>query len=178
MNSNALDTAHAIEADLRSLSVAARRQYPMVKEAAERGIIRLRAQKSALHRQIRSAVASSTGTDHSTDRSSPSLLVGEEILTPFVLACNHANAGVNILSISISAIQRLLTHDCIQREQFPNIMRVLRIQALSEQQEVLLKALQTMPLFTTPRRFDAPEDDGCLPPLSRTQVGVEEHELV
>ena len=162
MNSSALDTAHAIEADLRSLSVAARRQHPMVKEAAERGIIRLRAQKSALHRQIRSAVASSTGAVEGGSAAGggqpPGLLVGEEILTPFVLACNHADASVNLLAISISAIQRLLTHDCIQREQFPNIMRVLRIQALSDKQEVLLKALQTMPLFTTPRRFDVPED--------------------
>ena len=48
-----LDMAHSVEEDLRSLSVAARRQYPMVKEAAERGIMRLRAQKAALHRRIR-----------------------------------------------------------------------------------------------------------------------------
>ena len=37
-------------------------------------------------------------------------------------------------------------------------MRVLRIQALSQQQEVLLKALQTLPLITAPKRFDVPED--------------------
>jgi hypothetical protein len=125
----------------------------MVKEAAERGIIMLRAQKASLHRQIREQVATEGSSGHKTG-----FIAGGEVLTPFVLACNHADASVSILSVSISAIQRLLTNDCIERENFPNIMRVLRIQALSEHQEVLLKALQTMPLLTTPKRFDVPED--------------------
>ena len=80
------------------------------------------------------------------------------ILNPFVLACNHGNASIELLSLSISAIQKLLNHDCVEREDFPNIMHVLRIQALSQQQDVLLKSLQTLPLITAPKRFDVPED--------------------
>ena len=158
--STALDMAHTIEADLRSLSVAARRQYPMVKEAAERGIIRLRAQKAALHRRIRQNTThkSQGNSSDDVDDESSSFRVGGDVLNPFVLACNHGNASIDLLSLSISAIQRLLNHDCVEREDFPNIMRVLRIQALSQQQEVLLKALQTLPLITAPKRFDVPED--------------------
>ena len=137
---SALDIAHTVEEDLRSLSVAARRQYPMVKESAERGIIRLRAQKAALHRRIREKTthknAERSDNKNSDSDSSLSFRVGGDILNPFVLACNHGNASIDLLSISINAIQRLLNHDCVEREDFPNIMRVLRIQALSQQQDV------------------------------------------
>jgi len=52
-----MDFLRLIEDDLRELSIEARKKHPVVKEAAERGIVKLR----ALREQYAAAVGESSG---------------------------------------------------------------------------------------------------------------------
>ena len=82
----------------------------------------------------------------------------EELLRPFVLACNHADISVKLGVMSLSAFQRLLSRGAVAVGQFPNIVRVLRIQSLSLEDDILLRILQTLPLILTATEFEVPED--------------------
>ena len=82
----------------------------------------------------------------------------EELLRPFVLACNHADVSVKLGVMSLSAFQRLLSRGAVAVGQFPNIVRVLRIQSLSHEDDILLRILQTLPLILTATEFEVPED--------------------
>ena len=141
-----LQLAKQLEDDLRALSVEAKKRYPMVKEAAERSIIKLRAKMAVLLREARSGTVE---TKFQTD---------EELLRPFVLACNHADVAVKLAVISLSSFQRLLSRGCVEESQFPNIVRVLRIQSLSHEDDILLRILQTLPLILSVTEFEVPED--------------------
>jgi hypothetical protein len=51
-----------------------------------------------------------------------------EFVRPFLLACNHSDAGRRMLSVAISGMQRLVMVNAIQSAEPPNILRVLQIQ--------------------------------------------------
>ena len=143
-----LQLAKQLEEDLRALSVEARKKYPMVKEAAERSIIKLRAKMAKMLREARS----------NSTASPQKFQVDEELLRPFVLACNHADVAVKLAVISLSSFQRLLSRGCVEESQYPNIVRVLRIQSLSHEDDILLRILQTLPLILSVTEFQVPED--------------------
>lgn len=97
-----------IETDLRLLSSEAK-GFPVVIDAAERGILKLRAVLPAFHAG-----------------EGPVQCV--EFVRPFLLACNHSDAGRRMLSVAISGMQRLVMVNAIQSAEPPNILRVLQIQ--------------------------------------------------
>ena len=159
-SSRGLAVAKQLEEDLRLLSVEARKKYPLVKEAAERSIIKLRAKIAVLLRNVRSAGDNSTKgfVEGSKSTMAVAFRADEEILRPFVLACNHADVSVKLGVLSLSAFQRLLSRGAVEAGQFPNIVRVLRIQSLSHEDAILLRILQTLPLILTATEFEVPED--------------------
>ena len=149
--------AKQLEEDLRLLSVEARKRYPLVKEAAERSIIKLRAKIAVLLRVARSE-GSNGGVGGGGGGGGHGFRADEELLRPFVLACNHADVSVKLGVMSLSAFQRLLSRGAVAVGQFPNIVRVLRIQSLSHEDDILLRILQTLPLILTATEFEVPED--------------------
>jgi hypothetical protein len=108
-----------VEADLRTLSVDSRRKHPMVKESAERGILKLR------------AIAKACGGE-----GTGVMLQSEDVVRPFVLACNHADATHKMIAQALSAIQKLVSFDGVIITEVPNIMRVMKIQSESAHLEV------------------------------------------
>ena len=104
-----VDASKQIENDLRLLSSEAK-GFPVVIDAAERGILKLR----------------SVGQGAFHSGSPPPRCV--EFVRPFLLACNHADAGRRMLSVAMSAMQRLVMVNAIEDSEPPNILRVLIIQ--------------------------------------------------
>ena len=85
--------------DLTALSSECRRVLPAVREVSERSIISL--------------------------KSGASPVAG---LAPFLIACNHADAPKKVLSLSLSALQRLIVLDIVPLPDMVSIVHVLEIQ--------------------------------------------------
>ena len=62
---------------------------------------------------------------------STSMFRDQEVLMPFLLACNESSASTKLITVALSSIQRLLNRDAIDPGDAPNVMRVLVIQASS-----------------------------------------------
>ena len=152
---SALLLAKQIEKDLRTLAAEARRNHPMIKEEAERSIVKLRAEIAGILRAMR---------EEKAERVDRPLRVNEDLLRPFVLACSMSSidTGAKIVALSITTIQRALQQGCLPKPLYPMVVRVLRIQALSHDMDILLKILQSLPLMLLPSQA-AKDDGGCIP---------------
>lgn len=136
---------------MRALSVEARKKHPVVKEAAERGIVKLR----VLREQYAAAVRELSG------ESTPpmSMFRSQDLLRPFLLACNHSDCTPKMIGMALGAVAHLINKDAIAPSDAPNIFRVLAIQAVSSSPpEVQVKVLQTLLLTVTWRGCDLPEE--------------------
>ena len=103
-----------IETDLLSLASESRRALPAVKDAAERAVFELRRY---------------AGADVIASLPAPALAaLRAQVLAPLLIACNHADAPKKVLALSLGAIQRLVTADCITPSDMPGIAHVLEIQ--------------------------------------------------
>lgn len=102
-----MSTDRLLESDLRALSAEAK-GFAAVKDAAERGILRVREAQEAF--------------------AAGEKVRAPEFIRPFLLACNHVDAGKRLVSVAIAAIQRLIMMDVVDRSEPPNIMRVLMLQ--------------------------------------------------
>lgn len=105
-----------VEVDLQTLSQEARRSLPAVKEAAERVLGDIRRASAAL---------APTGGALDVYRHAPFI---SQLLHPFTLACNHADASKRVLTVALAAIQRFVTADLVPAAEYANIIRVLEIQ--------------------------------------------------
>src|SRR6056297_2151530 len=146
-----MDFLRSVEDDLRALSVEAKKKHPVIKEAAERGIVKLR----TLREQYAAAVRQS-GESMPVSR-----LRSQEVLRPFLLACNHSDCSKAIILHALGSITHLINKDAISPSDAPNILRVLAIQAVSPSAaapEVHVKVLQTLLLTITWRACDLAED--------------------
>eukprot|EP00937_MAST-01D_sp_MAST-1D-sp2_P002507 g2507.t1 len=155
-----MEFLRGVEEDLRTLSSEARKKHAAVKDASERGVLRLRRMREEYARSMRVESAPSTRMFQSQD-----------LLRPFLLACNHADAHAKLVSISIGAIQRLIHKDAIATEDVPNLTRVLLIQAerdpsvkaglsaveAASLEQSHLRILQTLLLLLTPRSYSIDE---------------------
>lgn len=104
-----MDAAKLIEGDLRLLSSEAK-GFAAVKEASEKGIMKVK--------ELAPGLALQAGRPRAV-----------EFIRPFLLACNHTEAGKRLISVAISAMQRLIMMDVVLPTEPPNIMRVLALQA-------------------------------------------------
>lgn len=108
----------AVESDLLTLGQEARRSLPSVKDAAERVAVDIRKYTPALH--------SSTATLPLDVERHGSLI--SQLLGPFILACNHAEAPKKVLSHALVSLQRFVTADALPATEYGNLVRVLEIQ--------------------------------------------------
>eukprot|EP00586_Coscinodiscus_wailesii_P011550 CAMPEP_0172507924 /NCGR_PEP_ID=MMETSP1066-20121228/207736_1 /TAXON_ID=671091 /ORGANISM="Coscinodiscus wailesii, Strain CCMP2513" /LENGTH=207 /DNA_ID=CAMNT_0013285663 /DNA_START=33 /DNA_END=653 /DNA_ORIENTATION=+ len=113
-----------VEEKLRDLGSEARKKHPGVKEASERAILTLR----SLQSQYVSAVRASSSTS-SKPHPTTSLFRSQDVLRPFLLACNYPDASAKLLTIGLNAIQLLIDGDSICPPDSVHIVRVLAIQA-------------------------------------------------
>jgi len=120
-----------IESDLRALSMEAKRRFPEVKEAAERGLQRLRAAQEALPENASLAAQSAA------------VAASEEVLLPFTLALACKSDALPLCALS--AVQRMISHGAVAPVRLPAIASQLIARAQQPcADEMLLKVLQTV----------------------------------
>lgn len=108
-----------LEADLRALSLEARRKYPAVKEAAEHAILKL--------------------------RSLPDLTLlarSDDIVRIFIMACECKNVKLSITGLT--CLQKWIAHGAIPSLALPEILATLKEHADINDETVQLKTLQTI----------------------------------
>eukprot|EP00899_Mesostigma_viride_P020318 jgi/Mesvir1/28288/Mv04811-RA.1 len=108
-----------LEDDLRMLSTETRRKYPLVKEAAERGLLKLRALPDV------NAIKDC-----------------EDVLRPFLLACDTKNSKLS--AAGLNCLQRLIAHNAIAPYSVGAILATLRQHAESGDDGAKLKTLPTI----------------------------------
>eukprot|EP00898_Chlorokybus_atmophyticus_P001167 jgi/Chlat1/2050/Chrsp17S02524 len=108
-----------VEADLRSLAAEAKRKHPEVKDAAEKGIAKLRA----------------TTVQNG-------LPVVDEALRCYLLCCSKRDTKLSIHGLA--CLQRLAAHDAVEAAALPPIIATLRQHADVQDEDVQLKVLQTV----------------------------------
>ena len=97
--------------------------YVGVNEASERAILQLRSLQNEYVGAVRRAT--STGGKHPTT----SIFASQDVLRPFLLACNYPDASAHILDIALEGMQQLLDGHAICADDGVHIGRVLSIQA-------------------------------------------------
>jgi hypothetical protein len=142
LRSHSADVAlmQSITESLRLLSLEARKKQPVIKDAAERATLRL------CNFLVRDKPMTATTV--------------EDALQPLVLTANHQKADPQLITIAISAIQKLIVSAELTTNQLQNVVRVLRIQAEGGDRNIQLRVLQTLPLLLTPPFFHA--DDSLM----------------
>lgn len=103
-----------IEGSLRQLCADAKRSHPVVKDAAERAIRRLRQ-----HRPNGNSASGSSSSGDST------FVQSEDFVRPFLLACNHRGAPKAMIVTAINAIKTMITINAVAASQPINIARVM-----------------------------------------------------
>eukprot|EP00250_Pteridium_aquilinum_P017543 c23683_g1_i1 orf=245-5539(+) len=108
-----------LEADLRALSLEARRKYPAVKEAAEHAILKLRSLPD------------------------PTLLArSDDIVRIFIMACECKNVKLSITGLA--CLQKWIAHGAVPPLALPEILATLKEHADINDETVQLKTLQTI----------------------------------
>ncbi|KAL6072015.1 Endocytosis and vacuole integrity protein [Balamuthia mandrillaris] len=113
-----------LQSDLRALSLEARKKFPDIKEAAERGILKLK-------------TLGEKGADEEPELVNKS---ADDVLRPFLLACETNNT--KLIALSVGAFQKLISHSAISAAKLPRVMRVLSTQADLADDTTKLKVLQ------------------------------------
>lgn len=102
--------------------------YTGVKEASERAILTLRSLQSQYVSAVRAATSSKKGSS-TAPHPTTALFRSQDVLRPFLLACNYPDASSALLLIGLNAIQLLINGDAVCPEDSVHIARVLGIQA-------------------------------------------------
>jgi len=134
-----------VEDHLRDLGAEARKNHPGVKEASERAILHLRSLQTQYVAAVRRAGASSKSAKQQHQQCPPSsgnstsslppqhpttaLFRSQDVLRPFLLACNYPDAPCDLILIALESIQLLLRGDAVCPEDGIQIGRVLVIQS-------------------------------------------------
>ncbi len=95
-------------------------KFSEVTEAANRGVIKVR----KMREQYAAAIRLSGGEPPPL-----SMFRSQDLLRPFLLACNHSNAPAKLVSMALGSLQHLIQSDALYPGDCPNVMRVLAIQA-------------------------------------------------
>jgi hypothetical protein len=107
-----------LEAHLRMISTEATRKYPIVKDAAERAMFKVR---------LLSSTSDVAGCD--------------DILKTYLLACELKNTKLSILGLV--GMEKLIAHDAVLPSALPSILATLKEHSDMSDEIVQLKTLQT-----------------------------------
>lgn len=131
LTTNLLDS---LQSDLRTISNEAKRKLPPLKEAAEAGIIKVRAVSNMVDRSglsLRQALYEDS----------------VRIVEPFIMACEFNKQNQKIVQISLGAVQRLITFQALSPTAACNFVDCLW--TLMENNTEELKVLQTVTLLVS-----------------------------
>jgi hypothetical protein len=139
------------ESELHALSSEARKKYPEVAEASERAVARVR----KMREQYAAAVRQGQG-----EAPHLSIFRSQDLLRPFLLACNHADASAKITSMALGSLQHVIQRDVLSPGDCPNVMRVLAIQAAGPNRDpdAQVKVLQTLVMVVNWKSCDMTEE--------------------
>ncbi|CAM9675572.1 unnamed protein product, partial [Sphacelaria rigidula] len=149
-NRSEMEFLRVVEDELRGLAGEARRRHPVVQEAAERAILKLR--------NMREEYAVALRRQHAGQAPPLSMFRSQDLLRPFLLACNHSDASPHLISKAMNSMQYLINRDAILPSDAPNILRVLGIQSQSKEADVQKRVLQTMVMVVTWKSCEMKED--------------------
>ncbi|KAH9549084.1 hypothetical protein CY35_10G001400 [Sphagnum magellanicum] len=107
-----------LEAHLRMISTEATRKYPIVKDAAERAMFKVR---------LLASTSDVAGCD--------------DILKTYLLACELKNTKLSILGLV--GMEKLIAHDAVLPSALPSILATLKEHSHMSDEIVQLKTLQT-----------------------------------
>ena len=113
-----------VEEQLRELGTEARRKHPGVKEASERAVLRLRTLQNRYALLVRQASTSPKEYSPPTTQTFRS----QDVLRPFILACNYPDASLCLLDVSMNGLIFLLMGDAVDKEDGLHLVRVVAIQ--------------------------------------------------
>lgn len=102
-----MDIHAYLKSTLQQLSHECKRKLPAVREALSGALEYLDSPSSLSRRTLREDV----------------------VIRPLLLVCNYSEAPSKAVILAVGAIQSLLTHKCLPEEEYPNILRVLHMQA-------------------------------------------------
>jgi hypothetical protein len=128
-----MDYLRQIDDDLRNLGVETGKRYPEIKDATERALISLKTVREHYISDMRKS-----------SLTNPILSQSNDVVAPYILLCNYADATPKLLNLSLSGIQMLLNYEVVPPSDVKNIIRVLAIQASAPRTEFHLKIVQIL----------------------------------
>jgi hypothetical protein len=117
---------HSIQADLTALAGEARKKFPAVKDAAERGLLKLRAIDEA--KMTHEHVIQDVGK-------------AEEVVRACCLTADCKNAKV--IAIAVGCVHKIVAHGAVSEKSVPLIIGLLLSQADGGEEQTQLRVLQT-----------------------------------
>eukprot|EP00981_Chlorochromonas_danica_P007961 scaffold1931_cov215-Ochromonas_danica.AAC.17 len=107
-----------IEEDLRNIYIESRKRFPEVADAAEQAVDSLKAVREVYINDLRRQEASS-------DLRLPQ---AADLVSPYILVCNHANCHPKLIGMALNSLSSLLSYEVVPVQEAQNILRVLLIQ--------------------------------------------------
>jgi hypothetical protein len=108
-----------IEEDIQNISLEGGKKYPEVADASNRALLALKMIRETYVAEIRK-------------KDNPTISVKfkscSEIVSPYILVCNHSESSQKLSSLSINGLLLLLKYDIVPASDVQNILRVLHIQ--------------------------------------------------
>lgn len=113
-----MDLLSTLQADLRNISIEAKKKHTDVKEEVERALLRLRAIQTDRRTSVNPTAVIS-------------LIRSSDMISPLLLACNQARSGpigAKLFSIGLGAIQKLLSHNIFVTDEKYRVLDMIRSQ--------------------------------------------------
>lgn len=132
----------AISDDLQALSAEVKKKFPEIKDAVDKALTSLKAVKDGKISATAATpvVKGDKVKDKEKEKANNGLL--SDLLAPYILTCNHADAAPKVVGMAMSGMQLLINNDLIAGSDVKNILRVLSIQVTSGKSEQQVKLLQ------------------------------------
>ncbi|GAM21603.1 hypothetical protein SAMD00019534_047780 [Acytostelium subglobosum LB1] len=122
-----------LQTDLRSISQEARTKFPAIKDAIERGILKLK--------YIEDQSNNNENVIQALSRS-------EDVLKPFLLACESKNQ--KMISIAIGSILKLISQSAVSINTLPSILaKMAMLIDVGSEEQIQLKVLQGLLILIT-----------------------------
>jgi len=131
-----MDSLRKVEEDLRNIAIEFKKKYPEVIDATERALATLKT--------MREMYVADKMRKSGVEKEDVKIPQSSDILSPYILACNYADANPKLLLLALSGIQLLVGYEMIPPSDVKNVLRVFSIQVGTGKAEIQLKILQIL----------------------------------
>lgn len=131
-----MDSLRKVEEDLRNISIEFKKKYPEVIDATERALATLKT--------MREMYVADKMRKSGVEKEDVKIPQSSDILAPYILACNYADANPKLLMLALGGIQLLVGYEMIPPSDVKNVLRVFSIQVATGKSEIQLKILQIL----------------------------------